>query len=46
MIILKVRRVDLQPNSRMIQPSEAELAALRRELPTCNLSTAWRNYTF
>ena len=42
----RVKRVDLQPNPRMVQPSEAELAAVRRELPSANLSLAWKNYTF
>mmetsp|Transcript_2054 Transcript_2054/g.4426 ORF Transcript_2054/g.4426 Transcript_2054/m.4426 type:complete len:532 (+) Transcript_2054:74-1669(+) len=36
----------LQPNPRMIQPSEDEVANLRRDLPVSNLTVAWRNYTF
>ena len=36
----------LQPNPRMVQPTEEEVLRLSRDLPKTNIAVAWKKFTF
>jgi len=42
----RLRTLVMQPNPRMVQPSEQDLVDLRKDLPNSNITIAWKNYTF
>ena len=41
----RLRVVCLQPNPRMVQPTEEQVARLAKDLPLTNIAVAWKNYT-